>query len=260
VRADADDPWWGATELELQKVDFLGVSETALELYVPGIQRVNIGLSREDTRPVSIAANSEARLALSTFSGSEPLERQGDKGLMLWAEIDDSTVELRLAILKAPVKCKWCEFMAADAKQLARHAVSEHHPRCFEQLALRGEGESRALFVCSCGQYYPDSALPDENPIGRLSRHVDRDHLNKTMSYTKITDPEQIQILTGMKDKWVWRCKIGPNCRPIAPTGTEQQSSGDKIDHLWQEHSSDLCIDSDPRIDQNESRRIGSRH
>lgn len=258
LRSNAELTPWTATELELQEDDFIGTSETALELHVPGVERAKVGFSRDDCRSVVIGANSEAKLQLHTFSEAKQLRPSGDKVLIFLAETEESEVELRLVVLKRPVTCKWCDFTTANIEQLAEHVAREHHARCFEQLALRGEGRSRALFVCTCGQYYPDSALPDENPIDRLSRHVDRDHLNKTMAYTKISDPEQIRILTGMKDKWVWRCKVGHNCRPIAPTGEDQQSSADKIEHLWQEHSNDLSIDSDTWTAENEARRFGS--
>src|SRR5262249_16674906 len=108
---------------------------------------------------------------------------------------------------------------------------------------LRGDkvaGPS-SIFVClvsGCGQYYPDSPLPEENPVSLLSRHSNARHPNST-AYKRISSQHDIHNLLGLTEKWVWKCNLG-TCRPITPTSDSDDSILDKKAHLKEELLSDL--------------------
>jgi hypothetical protein len=60
-----------------------------------------------------------------------------------------------------------------------------------------------------------------------------------SLAYLWISDSQQIHKLLGLREKWVWKCKIGTSCHPIAPTSDDQDVFLDKKGHL-REHMNDL--------------------
>src|SRR5262249_16494510 len=156
--------------------------------------------------------------------------------------------EFVVATLTIARKCQWCESWMNGQEEMLDHVLGQHHERCFEKLVLKGEGVSRAIFVClvsGCGQYYPESFLPGENPIDRLSRHSNQMH-PKTMAYRKVDNPQDIRNLLGLREKWVWKCGLGSNCRPITPSAEDENAIRDKKNHLQQEHMNDLFAPNEP--------------
>src|SRR5262249_40599121 len=143
-----------------------------------------IGFERSDQRRLAITSAGPATLRLYAFS-EVPFFRFGTHKLRLWIIEEEAESELCLANVNVSTKCQWCEIRLSDQEEMLNHVLSQHHPHCFERLTLKGTGVTRAIFVClvsGCGQYYPESYLPGENPIDRLARHSNALHPDR-MAY-----------------------------------------------------------------------------
>src|SRR5262249_6388008 len=190
------------------------MSTAALLLRVPREARLEayIGFERSDRRSL-VLKSGESIIHLNAFSESIDVAKFGRQDLKLWISESESEFEFVVATLTIARKCQWCESWMNGQEEMLDHVLGQHHERCFEKLVLKGEGVSRAIFVClvsGCGQYYPESFLPGENPIDRLSRHSNQMH-PKTMAYRKVDNPQDIRNLLGLREKWVWKCGLGSN-------------------------------------------------
>jgi hypothetical protein len=152
----------------------------------------------------------------------------------------DLQADMKAVTTQVSVKCHWCDVRLTDREAMCDHILAEHDDRVFERLALHGEakiGGPKALIVClECGKFYPDSALPSENPITLMGAHVNRCH--ERMRYRHITDPEEVRSLLGLEEMWVWRCKLeGCPATAIVPVAADQSARSNKKSHLLEEHS-----------------------
>jgi hypothetical protein len=238
------EPAWQSTPIELIPEHCGPESDAQLLVRFPRSAAVDafVGFSRINRRKIQIAAH-RASVDLHGFSDAFELKRFGRQKLKLWVCSSDSEIELNVANVSVPMKCRWCDTQMIEQENMLDHLLSEHHERCFERLKLRGQGvtEPNAIFVClvpGCGQYYPDSALSEENPISRLDRHSKERHPNR-MEFKRIGGQQDIRNLLGLREKWVWKCNLG-TCRPITPSSDSDNSILDKKAHLREEHLSDL--------------------
>jgi hypothetical protein len=237
-------PAWQPTPIELTPAHCTPESDEQLLVRFPRSAAVDafIGFNRANRRKMQIAAN-QASVDLHGFSEASELRRFGRQELRLWVYDGDGELELKAANVKVSMKCRWCDVQMNDQESMLDHLLSQHHEHCFERLNLRGQGVTgpNAIFVClvsGCGQYYPDSRLPEENPISRLERHSNNRHPN-SMAYKKISSQQDIQNLLGLREKWVWKCNLG-TCPPITPSSDSDSSMSDKKTHLREEHLSNL--------------------
>jgi hypothetical protein len=238
------EPAWQASPIELTAVHFAPESDSKIVLRFPRSSKFDafIGFTGAERRKLLIT-DKQAFVQLYGFGDAPELQRFGKHSLKLWIRAEESEMELEIGRVISRIKCSWCEYQSHDESALLDHLLGQHHERFFEQLKLRGEDVDRpdAIFVClvsDCGQYYPESRLPEENPISRLSRHSNERHHSK-MAFKKISSPQDINNLLGLHEKWVWRCNLG-TCRPITPKSEADFSLSDKKAHLREEHWNDL--------------------
>src|SRR5262249_6269762 len=203
-------PAWRASPIDLTSADFDPTSSSELFVRFPSLSGLNafVGFSNADRRKLTIA-DATASVHLYGFSDASELRTFGRRELKLWVRGEDGEIERTIASVAAQIKCPWCEFQG-DQTVLLDHLLAQHHDHCFERLKLRGEGVDGpdAIFVClvsGCGQYYPDSRLPEENPITRLGRHSNERHPTN-MTFKKISNHQDISNLLGLREKWVWKC------------------------------------------------------
>ncbi len=239
----ASSPSWQLSPLELKPDDFGAVSNTVVSFRFPSSSSLEalVGFEYGDRRALLIRVDGQAALDLNTFSEVPNLANFGIQTLRLWIREGDNEFDLAVAHINNSKKCRWCDVWLSGPEEMSDHVLTQHHDRCFERLELKGEGMAQAILVClapSCGQYYPESFLPGEYAVDRLNRHANLRHPH-TMAYKRIDNPQDIRNLLGLKEKWVWKCKLD-NCRPITPSPSDQDALQDKKEHLVQEHLSEL--------------------
>ena len=239
----ASSPSWQLSPLELKPDNFVAVSSTVVLFRFPSSPSLEafVGFEYDDRRALLIRLGGRAALDLNTFSEVPNLAKFGTQTLSLWIREGEDEFELAVAHVKNSKKCRWCDVWLSGPEEVSDHVLTHHHDRCFERLDLKGEGMAQAILVClapSCGQYYPESFLPGEYAVDRLNRHANLMHPH-TMAYKRIDNPLDIRNLLGLKEKWVWKCKLD-NCHPITPSPSDQDALQDKKEHLVQEHLSEL--------------------
>jgi hypothetical protein len=241
------EPTWRSSPIQLTPEHCAPESDAQLLVRFPRSAGVDafIGFSRADRRKIQIAAD-RASVHLHGFSEAPELRRFGAQRLRMWVRSDGTEFELDIANVSVPMKCPWCETHIIEQEEMVSHLLSRHHDSCFERLDLRGEelvksGVPNYLLVCPVdGQYYPESPLPEERALRRMESHYRQLHPNVvSLKYLWIGDSQQIKNLLGLREKWVWKCKIGSSCHPIAPTSDDQHVLSDKKGHL-REHINDL--------------------
>jgi hypothetical protein len=243
----ASEPAWQSSPVQLMPEHCAPESDAELLVRFPRSAAVDafIGFNSADRRKIPIGAG-RASVQLHGFSDASELRRFGEQKLKLWVCANGSELELDVAKVSVSMKCPWCETHMIEQEEMLGHLLSRHHESCFERLDLTGEeliksGIPRYLLVCpEDGQYYPDSPLPEEKALRRMESHYRQSHPDvASLKYLWIGDPQQIRNLLGLREKWVWKCKLGSSCHPIAPTSDDQHVLSDKKGHL-RDHLNDL--------------------
>jgi hypothetical protein len=256
VSADTDTIWWARVDpslqeeprwqlktIELTPEDFGPTSNIELLIRIPRSisNTAFLGFHRDERRNIGKPKSDRTRvIRLHEYSEAPDLTRLGTHTLYLWLPNDAEVQRAEIAKIKVFKKCPWCEECGAEPEDLAAHLLREHHDRLFERLVLRGGANSstdrRSGFACSqCGKFYPESRLPDENPITLLGLHSNESHRGR-VAFTKRI--RSFNDLPGDGEKWIWKCKLGPT-HTIIPPLDDSGALSEKKAHL-KEHFSEL--------------------
>ena len=238
------EPPWQSLPMQLTAEHFTGAANIELLLRLPCRDlEAFVGFRSDIRQPVRAGPDGDASLRLYQFSGGFDPVQVGQQTLKLWVRGDGTEDEIDIACVISTRKCRWCESCFSREIDLVEHVLTSHHSECFDRLNLHGAGVHgsgipTAIYVClECGQSYPHSALPSENPVTLLGRHSDERH--KRTSYKRVDNRLDIMNLLGLDEKWVWKCRLDGN-HIVTPVPGNEEAMPEKRDHLREEHLIEL--------------------